>query len=59
MTVLLAALVIVAIPFLAVSALLKLSERLQDRRDFERDRQIERFASEALPLLAGLRKTPS
>ena len=25
----------------------------------ERDRQIERFASEALPLLAGLRKTPS
>ena len=41
MTVLLAALVIVAIPFLAVSALLKLSERLQDRRDVERDRQIE------------------
>jgi hypothetical protein len=41
MIVLLAALVIVAIPFLAVSALLKLSERLQDRRDFERDRQIE------------------
>ena len=41
MTVLLAALVIVAIPFLAVSALLKLSERLQDRRDSERDRQIE------------------
>jgi probable F420-dependent oxidoreductase len=25
----------------------------------ERDRQIERFASEALPMLAGLRKTPS
>ena len=25
----------------------------------ERDRQIERFAAEALPLLAGLRKTPS
>ena len=25
----------------------------------ERDRQIGRFASEALPLLAGLRKTPS
>ena len=25
----------------------------------QRDRQIERFASEALPLLAGLRKTPS
>jgi hypothetical protein len=41
MTVLLAALVIVAIPFLAVSALLKLSERLQDRRDVERDRQVE------------------
>ena len=41
MTVLLAAFVIVAIPFLAVSALLKLSERLQDRRDVERDRQIE------------------
>ena len=41
MTVLLAALVIVAIPFLAVSALLKLSEHLQDRRDLERDRQIE------------------
>ena len=41
MTVLLAALVIVAIPFLAVSALLKLSEHLQDRRELERDRQIE------------------
>jgi len=41
MTVLLAALVIVVIPFLAVSALLKLSERVQDRRDLERDRQIE------------------
>jgi hypothetical protein len=41
MTVLLTALVIVAIPFLAVSALLKLSERVQDRRDLERDRQIE------------------
>jgi len=41
MTVLLAALVIVAIPFLGVSALLKLSERVQDRRDLERDRQIE------------------
>ena len=25
----------------------------------ERDRQIERFAAEALPLLAELRKTPS
>ena len=32
---------IVAIPFLAVTALLKLSERLQDRRELERDRQIE------------------
>jgi hypothetical protein len=41
MTVLLAAFVIVAIPFLAVSALLKLSERVQDRRDLERDRQIQ------------------
>jgi hypothetical protein len=41
MTVLLMALVIVAIPFLAVTALLKLSERVQDRRDLERDRQIE------------------
>jgi len=41
MTALLAALVIVAIPFLAVTALLKLSERLQDRRELERDRQIE------------------
>jgi hypothetical protein len=41
MTALLAALVIVAIPFLAVSALLKLSEHLQDRRELERDRQIE------------------
>jgi hypothetical protein len=41
MTVLLAALVIVAIPFLAVTALLKLSERLQDRRELERDRQVE------------------
>jgi alkanesulfonate monooxygenase SsuD/methylene tetrahydromethanopterin reductase-like flavin-dependent oxidoreductase (luciferase family) len=27
--------------------------------DFVGDRQIERFASEALPLLAALRKTPS
>jgi hypothetical protein len=41
MTVLLVALVIVAIPFLAVTALLKLSERLQDSRELERDRQIE------------------
>jgi hypothetical protein len=41
MTALLAALVIVAIPFLAVTALLKLSERLQDRRELERDRQVE------------------
>jgi len=41
MTMLLAALVIVAIPFFAVSALLKFSERLQDRRERERDRQIE------------------
>jgi hypothetical protein len=41
MTALLAALVIVAIPFLAVTALLKFSERLQDRRELERDRQIE------------------
>lgn len=41
MTALLAALVIVAIPFLAVSALLKLSERLQERRELARDRQIE------------------
>ena len=41
MTVLLAALVIVAIPFLAVIGLLKLSERVQDRRDLERDRQVE------------------
>ena len=41
MIVLLAALVIVAMPFLAVTLLLKLSERLQDRRDLERDRQVE------------------
>jgi hypothetical protein len=41
MTVLLVALVIVAIPFLAVGALLKLSERLQDRRELELERQIE------------------
>ena len=41
MIVLLTALVIVAIPFLAVSALLKLSEHLQDRRELERDRQVD------------------
>ena len=41
MTVLLASLVIVALPFLAVTMLLKLTERLQDRRDLERDRQVE------------------
>jgi len=41
MTILLVALVIVAIPFLAVSGLLKLSEHYQDRRERERDRQIE------------------
>ncbi|HEV2055887.1 MAG TPA: hypothetical protein VGV06_12040 [Methylomirabilota bacterium] len=40
MTGLLAALVMVAIPFVAVSALLALVERLQNRRDSERDRQI-------------------
>jgi hypothetical protein len=36
-----AALITVAIPFLAVSALLKLSERLQDRRELALERQIE------------------
>lgn len=41
MTVLLAVLAFLAFPFLAVSALLKLSEHLQDRRELERDRQIE------------------
>jgi hypothetical protein len=40
MTALIAALVMVAMPFVAVSALLALSERLQDRRDSQRDRQI-------------------
>ena len=40
MTTLVAALVMVAIPFVAVSAVLVLTERLQDRRDSERDRQI-------------------
>ena len=41
MTVWLAALLTIAIPFLAVSALLRFSERLQDRRELERERQIE------------------
>jgi len=41
MTVLLAAFVIAAVPFFALSALLRLSERLQDRRELERHRQIE------------------
>jgi hypothetical protein len=41
MTVLLAALVTIAIPFLAVSALLRFSERLQDRQELARERQIE------------------
>src|SRR5262244_2368451 len=41
MTVWLAALLTIAIPFLAVSALLRFSERLQDRREHERERQIE------------------
>lgn len=41
MTVLLAVLAFLTFPFLAVSALLKLSEHLQDRRELERDRQIE------------------
>jgi hypothetical protein len=40
MTTLIAALVMVAIPFVAVSAVLTLVERLQNRRDSERDRQI-------------------
>jgi len=40
MTALVAVLVFVAIPFVAVSALLKLAERLQDRRDLQRDQQI-------------------
>ena len=40
MTALVAALVMVAVPFVAVSALLALVERLQNRRDSERDRQI-------------------
>jgi hypothetical protein len=40
MTALVAALLMVAIPFVAVSALLTFVERLQNRRDFQRDRQI-------------------
>ena len=40
MTTLVAVFVIAAIPFLVVSALLKLAERLQDRRDLQRDQQI-------------------
>lgn len=40
MTALIAALVMVAIPFVAVSAMLTLVERLQTGRDAERDRQI-------------------
>jgi len=41
MSVLLGLLMIVAMPCLAVTLLLKLTERLQDRRDLERDRQVE------------------
>ena len=40
MTALVAIFVFVAIPFVAVSALLRLVERLQDRRDLQRDQQI-------------------
>lgn len=40
MTTLVAILVTAAIPFIAVSALLRLAERVQDRRDLQRDRQI-------------------
>lgn len=40
MTALVAIFVIVAIPFVAVSALLRLAERRQDRRDLQRDQQI-------------------
>ena len=40
MTALLTALVVLAIPFLAVSALLMLAERREDRRASARDRQI-------------------
>ena len=41
MTALVAILVILAIPFLAVRALLALAERLEDRRELTRYRQIE------------------
>jgi len=40
MTALVAIFLIAAIPFLVVSALLRLVERLQDRRDLQRDQQI-------------------
>ena len=40
MTALVAALLMVAVPFVAVSTLLTLVERLENRRDSERDRQI-------------------
>jgi hypothetical protein len=40
MTALLAALVVLAIPFLVVTALLKLTERREDHRQLARDRQI-------------------
>ena len=40
MTALVAIFVIAAIPFLVVSALLRLAERRQDRRDLQRDQQI-------------------
>jgi len=40
MTALVAIFVIVAVPFAVVSALLRLVERLQDRRDLERNQQI-------------------
>lgn len=40
MTTLIAGLVLVAIPFLAVSVVLKLVERVQNRRDAARDQQI-------------------
>lgn len=40
MTTLVGIFVIAAFPFVAVSALLKLAERLQDRRDLQRDQQI-------------------
>jgi len=40
MTALVGIFVIAAIPFVAVSVLLKLVERLQDRRDLQRDQQI-------------------